>query len=115
MRENLVRNMLVTGGAGFIGANFVRYWLNKHPNDKIIVLDALTYASQLNNLDYLQHFSNYFFIHGNILNQPLIEDILKTHQINTIVHFAAESHVDRSIVHPENFIYTNIVGTYSLL
>jgi len=105
-----MRNILVTGGAGFIGTNFVYYWLDKHPEDNLIVLDALTYAGIRGNLP-----STLEFIHGNILDQKLVESIMDKHEINTLVHFAAESHVDRSITGPDEFINTNIVGTHSLL
>jgi dTDP-glucose 4,6-dehydratase len=109
------RNLLVTGGAGFIGTNFVHYWLQHYPNDKVIVLDALTYAGNLANLDPVKDNSNYTFIHGNICNEELVERLLREHHINTIVHFAAESHVDRSISGPDAFIETNIIGTHCLL
>jgi dTDP-glucose 4,6-dehydratase len=110
-----VRNLLVTGGAGFIGTNFVYYWLNKYPNDNITVLDALTYAGNRQNLAEAEKNPKFTFIHGNILDQPLVESLLEKNEINTIVHFAAESHVDRSISSPDEFINTNIVGTHSLL
>lgn len=108
-----MQSILVTGGAGFIGTNFVYSWLNKYPQDKVIVLDALTYAGSRDNLpaDNLQ----FKFVHGNILDQQLVENLLTKHNIKTIVHFAAESHVDRSITGPDEFINTNIVGTHTLL
>jgi dTDP-glucose 4,6-dehydratase len=109
------RNILVTGGAGFIGCNFVHYWLAQHTNDNIIVLDALTYAGNLASLEPVEKNSNYTFIHGNICNDDLVEKILCEYKINTIVHFAAESHVDRSISGPDAFLETNIIGTHSLL
>ncbi|REL30219.1 dTDP-glucose 4,6-dehydratase [Thalassotalea euphylliae] len=109
------RNLLVTGGAGFIGANFVHYWLANHPEDKVIVLDALTYAGNQENLTSLESNANYLFVHGDICNTALVEKLLAEQSINTIVHFAAESHVDRSITGPDAFIETNIIGTYSLL
>jgi len=108
-------NLLITGGAGFIGTNFVYYWLEKHPRDRIVVLDALTYAGNRDNLARADNHPNFTFIHGNILDQPLVENLLKSHTIDTIVHFAAESHVDRSIQGPDAFIQTNIVGTHTLL
>ena len=107
--------ILVTGGAGFIGANFVHYWLNHYPTDKIIVLDALTYAGNIANLAPAENNPNYTFIHGNICDQALVESLLIEHNIDTLIHFAAESHVDRSITAPDAFIETNIIGTYSLL
>lgn len=115
MPKNARRNILITGGAGFIGINFIQYWLKHHAEDNLVVLDALTYASQRHALRHLNSLSNYHFIQGNILDRVLVDAILQEQQINTIVHFAAESHVDRSILHPENFIQTNIVGTYTLL
>ena len=107
--------LLVTGGAGFIGTNFVYYWLNKYPEDHVIVLDALTYAGNRQNLARAEKKSKFEFVHGNILDQPLVESLLASHKIDTIVHFAAESHVDRSISGPDDFINTNIVGTHTLL
>lgn len=110
-----MNRILVTGGAGFIGTNFVYYWLDKYPGDSIIVLDALTYAGNRQNLVKAEKSQNFKFIHGNILDQDLVETLLKEENINNIVHFAAESHVDRSIHSPDEFINTNIVGTHSLL
>ena len=110
-----MKNLLVTGGAGFIGTNFVYYWLNKYPGDNIIVLDALTYAGNKENLTQAQKNPNFEFVHGNILDQVLVESLLKNHRIDTLVHFAAESHVDRSILGPDEFINTNVVGTHCLL
>ena len=107
-----MHRLLVTGGAGFIGANFVRYWRSAHPGDQVVVLDALTYAGRRENLAGLDGLT---FIHGNICDQSLVETALSDHAIDTIVHFAAESHVDRSISGPDAFIETNIVGTHSLL
>jgi dTDP-glucose 4,6-dehydratase len=104
--------LLVTGGAGFIGTNFVRHWRNAHPDDEIIVLDALTYAGRRDNLSELE---NIEFVHGNICDETLVEKLLGDHSVATIVHFAAESHVDRSIAGPDAFIETNIVGTHNLL
>ncbi|WP_341218390.1 dTDP-glucose 4,6-dehydratase [Neptunomonas phycophila] len=109
------KSLLVTGGAGFIGANFVHYWLHNHPNDKVVVLDALTYAGNRQNLLGLEDTGRFTFVHGNICDEELVRSLLIEHQINTIVHFAAESHVDRSITGPDAFIETNILGTYSLL
>ncbi len=108
-------SLLITGGAGFIGTNFVHYWINKYPNDKIIVLDALTYAGSEENLNVHKQNPNFKFIKGDICDQKSIEDILNANAIDRIVHFAAESHVDRSISGPDAFIETNILGTYSLL
>lgn len=109
------RNLLVTGGAGFIGCNFVHYWLKHHPADKVIVLDALTYAGNLASLDPVKDQPNYSFVHGNICDGALVEKLLCDCRINTIVHLAAESHVDRSITGPDAFLETNIIGTHCLL
>jgi dTDP-glucose 4,6-dehydratase len=110
-----MKKLLVTGGAGFIGANFVQYLMEKYQKDKIIVLDALTYAGNIANLETVKGEGNFTFVHGNICDQELIETLLVEHSIDTLVHFAAESHVDRSITGPDAFIETNIMGTYSLL
>lgn len=109
------KNLLVTGGAGFIGTNFVYYWLANYPNAKVIVLDALTYAGNKANLDPLNDNPNYIFVHGDILDQDLVEKLLREHEVNTVVHFAAESHVDRSIYGPDAFFRANIDGTHSML
>jgi len=108
-------NFLVTGGAGFIGANFVHYMRTKRPDDRIVVLDALTYAGNRGNLNSLEGKENFSFIHGDICDTALVENILRDDDIDTIVHFAAESHVDRSIEGPDIFLQTNIMGTHSLL
>jgi dTDP-glucose 4,6-dehydratase len=110
-----LKNLLVTGAAGFIGTNFVYYWLNKYPDDHMVVLDALTYAGNKGNLTTARKNTKFKFVHGNILDQVLVESLLKNHKIDTLVHFAAESHVDRSIHGPDEFINTNIVGTHTLL
>ena len=110
-----MKNLLVTGGAGFIGTNFVYYWLNKYPEDHIVVLDALTYAGNRNNLKKAEKNPKFKFTHGNILDQPLVESLMRNHKIDTIVHFAAESHVARSILGTDEFITTNFVGTHTLL
>ena len=94
--------LLVTGGAGFIGSNFIRYWLKKYPKNKIINLDKLTYAGNLENLKEVENNPNYTFIKGNIGDGRLVKKLIKG--IDTIVHFAAESHVDRSILGPQIFI-----------
>jgi dTDP-glucose 4,6-dehydratase len=107
--------LLVTGGAGFIGSNFILYWLKKYPQDKIVNLDKLTYAGNLENLRSVEKNPNYEFVQGDICNPQLVNSLINSNQIDTIVHFAAESHVDRSISDPAPFIKTNIEGTYVLL
>jgi len=107
--------LLITGGAGFIGANFVHYWLREHPQDLIVVLDVLTYAGNVANLAPARDAESLRFVHGDILDQALVEGLLQDHAIDTIVHFAAESHVDRSISGPDVFVDVNIGGTHSLL
>jgi len=104
-------NLLVTGGAGFIGGNFVHYWNAKHPEDRLVVLDALTYAGNRSTLEGTAA----ELIVGDIRDTALVESLLRDHAIDTLVHFAAESHVDRSITGPDAFIDTNILGTNSLL
>lgn len=110
-----MRSMLVTGGAGFIGANFVHYWAARHPDDRLIVLDALTYAGNRQSLTELESAQRLVFCHGNINDEGLLDDLFAEHRVDTVVHFAAESHVDRSIHAPNDFIETNIVGTHALL
>ncbi|MCX7880885.1 MAG: GDP-mannose 4,6-dehydratase, partial [Patescibacteria group bacterium] len=107
--------LLITGGAGFIGSNFILYWLKKYPQDKIINLDKLTYAGNLENLKSVEKNSNYQFIHGDICDFKVVDSILKNNKIDIIVHFAAESHVDRSILDASPFIKTNVEGTHILL
>lgn len=110
-----MRNVLVTGGAGFIGCNFVQYWMEQHPEDLVVVLDALTYAGDTENLSPVWVNERFKFVEGNICDQTMIETLLRDEQINLLVHFAAESHVDRSITGPDAFVETNIVGTHALL
>lgn len=105
--------ILVTGGAGFIGANFIHYWLKKYPNNIIFNLDALTYAGNLSSLKSIEDNLNYTFIEGNITNTQLVDRIMD--DVDIVVHFAAESHVDRSILDPRIFLETNVIGTQVLL
>lgn len=105
--------LLVTGGAGFIGSNFIHYWLKNHPQDQVLNLDALTYAGNLENLAALKDNPNYSFVKGDICDGKVVEEAMRG--INIVVHFAADSHVDRSILDPDPFIKTNIEGTYVLL
>ena len=105
--------VLVTGGCGFIGSNFIRYWLKKYPKDKIVNLDKLTYAGHLSSTKDFADNPNYQFIKGDILNPKVVEKAMKG--VDTVVHFAAESHVDRSITGPQAFIKTNIIGTQVLM
>lgn len=114
-RNYIPRNMLVTGGAGFIGSHFIRYLFQIYPDVFIVNLDKLTYAGQLSHLDSGVDFSRYQFVHGDISDADVVTTILRDYTIDTIVHFAAESHVDRSIHAPAAFIQTNVVGTFVLL
>ena len=106
-------NILVTGGAGFIGSCFIRQMLNNHPDYKIINLDCLTYCGNLSNLNDIKDNKNYTFVHGNICDKKLVRELIS--QVNCVVNFAAESHVDNSIKNPEIFIETNVKGTLNLL
>ncbi len=110
-----MRHVLVTGGAGFIGSNFVHYLLQSEPDVQIINLDALTYAGSLENLKDLPDPSRHVFIHGDIANRELVDRIFAEYGIDTVVHFAAETHVDRSILDPGAFVQTNVIGTFTLL
>ncbi|MEZ5541394.1 MAG: dTDP-glucose 4,6-dehydratase [Pseudomonadota bacterium] len=110
-----MRRLLVTGGAGFIGSNFIRYWLARHAGDRVVNLDLLTYAGNPENLADVEARPDYRFVQGDIGDQTLVESLLAEERIDTLVNFAAESHVDRSILGPDAFIATNIVGTFALL
>ena len=110
-----MRNLLVTGGAGFIGANFVQYWLQRGGDGQLTVLDALTYAGNRSSLASVESDSRFAFVHGDICTPGLAEALLRERRIDTIVHFAAESHVDRSISGPDAFVTTNVIGTHELL
>jgi dTDP-glucose 4,6-dehydratase len=105
--------LLVTGGAGFIGSNFILYWMKNYPADQIVNLDSLTYAGNLENLRDVEKNPNYKFIHGNICDLNIVDQVMEG--IDSVVHFAAESHVDRSILKPSDFVVTNAVGTQVLL
>jgi len=110
-----MKNILVTGGAGFIGSNFIKFMLDRHPDYKIINVDALTYAGNLENLKDIADNPNYTFVRADIRDRAKIDEIFAYYGIDTVVNFAAESHVDRSIVEPEVFLTTNIIGTQVLL
>lgn len=105
--------VLITGGLGFIGSNFIHYWLKNHPHDQIINLDNLTYAANSKNLKDIENLSNYRFVKGDICDLSLVDQVMDS--VDTVVHFAAESHVDRSIYDPLLFVKTNVLGTYVLL
>jgi dTDP-glucose 4,6-dehydratase len=110
-----MKNVLVTGGAGFIGSNFIPYFLAAHADYRIVNLDLLTYAGTLGNLQEVSSSDRYIFVKGDICDRPLVEQLFDTHQFEGVVHFAAESHVDNSINGPEAFIKTNVFGTFTLL
>jgi dTDP-glucose 4,6-dehydratase len=109
------KTILITGGAGFIGSHVVRLFVTKYPNYRIINLDALTYAGNLENLRDIENAFNYEFVKGDIVDAPFIDELFLTYQFNSVIHLAAESHVDRSISDPMSFIKTNIIGTVNLL
>ena len=113
--ENQARSIVITGGAGFIGSNFVHHWCENYPEDRVIVLDALTYAGNLNNLATLKDRKNFRFLQGDICDRALVDQLFAGENIDTVAHFAAESHVDRSILGPGAFVQTNVVGTFTLL
>jgi dTDP-glucose 4,6-dehydratase len=111
----MTKKILITGGAGFIGSHVVRLFVNKYPDYKIVNLDALTYAGNLENLKDIENKPNYFFEKVNILDLEALKNVFQKYEITDVIHLAAESHVDRSILSPMDFIYTNIVGTVNLL
>ena len=110
-----MRNILVTGGAGFIGSNYIEYHFEAFPEDHIINLDLLTYAGDLDNLQGIANHPNYTFIKGDICDSDLVSSIFKEYNITDVIHFAAESHVDNSIKNPDAFIKTNVFGTFTLI
>ena len=113
--NNIKKTILVTGGAGFIGSNFVPYFCKKYPDYHIINLDKLTYAGNLDNLQECHDMSNYTFVQGDICDVSMLEKLFAEYDIRGVIHFAAESHVDNSITGPRPFIETNILGTFNLL
>ncbi|MBC7333913.1 MAG: dTDP-glucose 4,6-dehydratase [Actinobacteria bacterium] len=115
MEERTFKTLLVTGGAGFIGSNFIHYIIRKYPEYKVINLDKLTYAGNLENLRDIENNPSYRFIKGDICNRELVDELFKYNKIDAVINFAAESHVDRSIVDPGVFIQTDVYGVYVLL
>lgn len=111
----MFKSILVTGGAGFIGSNFVHYLLSHYGDIQVVNLDAITYAGNLENLEDVEQDPRYHFVKGNICNRELVEYLFTTYQFDTVVNFAAESHVDRSITNPEIFLMTNVLGAQTLL
>lgn len=110
-----MKSILVTGGAGFIGANFVPYFIENNPEYHLVNLDALTYAGNLENISEVENHERYTFVKGDICDRAFLEDLFQKHQFHDVIHFAAESHVDNSISGPEAFIKTNVLGTFNLL
>jgi dTDP-glucose 4,6-dehydratase len=111
----MTRHLLITGGAGFIAGNLVHHWAAAHPNDTLVVLDALTYAGNRATIEPLIAAGRLSFVHGNINDRPLLDRLLAEHAITHVAHLAAESHVDRSITGPGAFLATNVNGTFTLL
>ncbi|MBW4681927.1 MAG: dTDP-glucose 4,6-dehydratase [Microcoleus vaginatus WJT46-NPBG5] len=109
------RRILITGGAGFIGSNFVHHWCEHYGDDRVVVLDALTYAGNRHTLAQLEGRENFRFVQGDICDRAAVDSLLQEEAIDTVAHFAAESHVDRSILGPGAFVQTNVVGTFTLL
>ena len=110
-----MKNLMITGGAGFIGANFVLHMMEKYPDYKIVVYDKLTYAGNLDNLREVSHLQNYTFVQGDICDADKVAETIQAHNIDTLVNFAAETHVDRSILDPDAFVRTSVNGTWVLL
>src|SRR5437868_41772 len=109
------KTILITGGAGFIGSHVVRLFVTKYPEYTIVNLDALTYSGNLENLKDIEHFPNYIFEKVNILDIEELDRVFSSYQPNGVIHLAAESHVDRSILSPLDFVYTNVAGTVNML
>ena len=109
------RRLLITGGAGFIGANFAHYWAARHPDDRIVVFDRLTYAGNRASLESIEDHPSFRFVQGDIVDTEAVRALVREEDLDTVAHFAAESHVDRSITGPGEFIQTNLVGTWSML
>jgi dTDP-glucose 4,6-dehydratase len=112
---NFLKTILITGGAGFIGTHLVKHWVRKYPNHRVLNLDLLTYAGNLENLKDIEDFPNYTFIKGDIRDGKFLSDLFSTYPIDAVIHLAAESHVDNSIANPKEFLETNILGTFQLL
>lgn len=112
---NYQKRIIITGGAGFIGSHVVRLFVNKYPHYKIINLDALTYAGNLENLKDVDHLPNYSFAHVNLLDTDALDAVFRDNEATDVIHLAAESHVDRSILSPLDFVYTNVIGTVNIL
>lgn len=109
------KSILITGGAGFIGSHVVRLFVNKYPEVKVINYDKLTYAGNLENLNDISDASNYFFVKGDILDESLLKETFEKYEVDSVIHLAAESHVDRSITNPLEFVQTNVIGTACLM
>ncbi|QXP63435.1 dTDP-glucose 4,6-dehydratase [Polaribacter sp. HaHaR_3_91] len=110
-----MQTILITGGAGFIGSNFIPYFLNEHKNYKVVNLDLLTYAGDLSNLSEIEDNERYTFVKGDICDRDLVENLFNQYKFTSVIHFAAESHVDNSIKNPDAFVRTNVFGTFNLL
>ena len=110
-----MKKILITGGAGFIGSHVLRLFVNKYPYVEIVNLDKLTYAGNLENLTDIEDKENYSFVKGDIVDEEFVNDLFSKNKFDGVIHLAAESHVDRSIHGPDDFIKTNIIGTYTLL
>ena len=111
----MYRSILITGGAGFIGSHLVRRWVSSYPQTKVVNLDMLTYASDIDNLKEIENKSNYFFVKGDIVDPLLVAKLFEIYDFDGVIHLAAESHVDQSIEKPMNFATTNVIGTLNLL